>query len=275
MYNCFTYGGVHSSTYGISCNRETHSLLPELRKYTTEVVGKDGEIDFKIGGYGPRAISLELYYKGDYANLRASREQIIAWLSSNKGESKQLAFDDQPDRYYLAKIYSAIDLINDPTSDSIGTIVFICNPPWQYKNGILLTPEEIVWNTIDSVDGNQYIKRFTESGTVRLTNTGSLPVKPVIKLFGHIPSGTKLTYGAFTWQYDAEVLYDGIIIDCNNETVTLASDGSNIFSNVNRTYDDYFELASGQIEITVTATGLSTWPNSLDVIIQFNPINLG
>lgn len=272
--NTFTYGGVSSSTYNITCNREIHSILPDQRKYTKEIPLKDGYIDFGIGGYGIRQISVDLFFDGTYNELQAMREQIIVWLSNSEGVAKQLAFSDEPNRYYLAKIYSALNF-ELKTNNQIGTIVFECNPPWQYENGILLTPLEIAWNTTDGLDGIQYVKTFTASGSVRLTNTGTQPVKPVIKLIGYIKSGLNLTYGTQQWQYDADLIYDGIVIDCANETVVQASSGANLFGNVNAIKNDYFEFASGQIEITVTATGLSSFPNDLVMFIEFTPQDMG
>jgi len=183
MPNTFSYGGVDSSTYGLTCDRETHFILPEQRKYVKEIPGMDGVVDLGIGGYGVRVMTVDVYFDGDYALLRANRENIIAWLANSAGVAKQLTFSDQPNKYYMAKTYAALNFAN--TSDrKIGAIQFECNPPWQYENGILLTPAEIAWNTTDMVVGNQYIKNFTASGSVRLTNTGTMAVKPVIKLVG-------------------------------------------------------------------------------------------
>ena len=77
------------------------------------------------------------------------------------------------------------------------------------------------------------------------------------------------------FEFDSTITNDGIIIDCANETVTLMSDGSNQFSHVNASKDDFFELAAGQCEITVTVTGLDVWPDNLIMIVQFDPIDLG
>ena len=157
--NEFSYGGIESGTYYLTCDRETHYMLPEQRKYVQEVPGFDGVVDYAIGGYGVRVMTDTIYFDGDYAFLRANRENIIAWLANIKGESKMLVYGDEPDRYYMAKCYAAIDFEN--TSDrKIGSIQWECNPPWQYENGILLTPSEIIWNTSDNLESNQYMKKL-------------------------------------------------------------------------------------------------------------------
>jgi len=272
--NTFSYGGIDSSEYGITCSRETHSILPEQRKYVKDVTYMDGTVDFGIGGYGVRVMTVDVYFYGDYFILRANREKIIAWLANYNGTAKQLIFGNDPTKYYLAKTYVAIQFENT-TDGHIGSIQFEANPPWQYSNGILLTPAQISWNTTDLVIGNQYVKDFTASGSVRLTNAGTMSAKPIIKLIGNIPSGLMLSYNGAQWQYNASILYDGIKIDCNAQTVTRISDGVNLFGNVSLTKYAYFNLAPGQIEIFLTASGLGVYPLNLTMIVEFNPQYMG
>lgn len=274
MLDGFSYGGVNSTTYNITCNREVHSLLPEQRKYIKELPFVDGYADFGVGGYGARIIPLDLYFDGDYAELRANRENIIAWLSSSAGAAKQLEFDDEDGKYYLAKVFQSVIFENAPDG-KIGTVVFECNPPWQYDDGILLTPEVIAWNTADTIEDNQYIKTFTtNTGTIKFTNSGTQTVKPIIYLIGYFETSLLLELGSQQWQYNGSLAHDGIIIDCNAETVTLMSDGSNLFGNVDSTKDDFFALASGNLEIELTGSGIDSYPDSLTLIAQFDPQDL-
>lgn len=270
MYNTFSYGRIDSSTFGLTCDRETHSILPEQRKYVQEIPGLDGAVDFGIGGYSTRVMTVDVYFTGDYADLRANREKIIAWLANSNGSPKELIFGNDPDRYYMAKIYAALDFKNTP-EHNIGSIQFECNPPWQYQNGILLTPDEIAWNTQDNLEGVQWMKEFTAPDSLRLTNAGTLSVKPKIKLFNNIPSGLILTYGDNKWQYNAALQHDGILIDCAAETVTRMSDGVNLFLNVDQINDAFFQIKPGQAEITVTASDLGGWPDSLILTVEFTP----
>lgn len=268
--NELSYGGIESSIFNITCDRETHYILPEQRKYTKDIPGIDGTIDFGIGGYGVRIIPVDIYFNGDFADLRAFREQIIAWLSNTLGQPKQLAFGDEPGKYYMAKVYAAFNFMNSP-DHKIGSIQFECNPPWQYQDGILLTPDQITWNTQDGMDENQYRKEFTANGSIRFTNTGTMPVKPKIKLIGNIPSGLLLGYNGFQWQLNTAIEFDGVMIDCNAETVTKMSDGSNLFGSVDVNKDAYFEIAPGQAEITLTASGTFDFT----MLIEFTSQNMG
>lgn len=530
--NEFRFGDTVSSKFHLSCDRETHFLLPELQTFTKTIPGLDGFVDFGIGGYGPRTISADVYYDGDYATLRANKEAIIAWLYSDHGTYKQLEFGDEDGKYYMAKITGELNFTNS-SDRKIGTIQWVCNPPWQYKGGILLTPDEITWQTttpdttysaltatmknssaifktgygdtsqatfVDataaqlafngssvgnivnpvfkstgknhfnaqaspdytvhatitsccsggflisdtssgtyggaswtkhlihnatyhisyqststgnlggsvsvydsnsnylagaglngnfsftvpangtvqiffftnktpagqytatfssimlSYDGSAYetykastlsitgtigqndrftwdtltgringsavtttgnliayqngwvfvqnsdgttatvvpvseityyqgftsktdetrlMQNFTSSGHMRFSNVGTIAVKPKITLIGYIPSGLNLTYGTAQWQYNANLYYDSIIIDCAAETVLRGSDGATLMPYVDSTKDAFFEFQPGQINIDVTASGLGAWPQDLTIMVEFVPIVMG
>ena len=264
--NHFTFGGISSATFEISADREIHSVLPEQRKYQTAIPMRDGVIDFGIGGYGTRILQFDIYFDGSYPDLRASIDNIAAWLTSTAGEYKELSFEDAPNRHYMAKLTQATDFQN--TKDrKIGTLVFECNPPWAYGNNILLTPEQINWTTALLTD-NQYTQTFNAPGNMRFTLTGNQPVKPVIKLLGYIPPGLKLTCGAQQWQYNALLSWDMIVIDCDAETVNRGSDGGNLYSNCNPA--DFFTFSPGNIEISVTGVS-GAFPKNLTVIVNLEP----
>ena len=235
--NEFKYGEIESGTYSITCGTEIHSILPEKRKYVQEIIGVDGVADFGIGGYGVRVITLPIYFDGNYADLRQNREKIAAWLY-NDGTPKKLILGSSPDRYYLAKVYAALEFEN--TSDRhIGDIQFECNPPWQHLlDGTQLTPEQITYVNC-TIDGGQFIKEFTESGSIRFVNNGTQSVKPIIKLIGNVKSGITLTYGDASLKLNTDVGFDGVQIDCDNETVTRMS-GGNLYEYIDPEKSDFF-----------------------------------
>ena len=263
--NEFSYGGIESGVFDITCGTEHHSILPGKRKYVQEIPGYDGVIDYGISGYDVRVITLPIYFEGDYATLRANREEIIAWLH-NSGKPKKLIFGNAPDRYYLAKIYAALDFEN--TSDKhIGDIQFECNPPWQFlSDGTKLTPEQIIWLDCET-DKNQFVKEFTHSGTMQFVNVG-LPVKPLIKIIGNIQNGLTLKYGTQELKLNGKAVFDGIAVDCNNETVTRMSDGGNLYSYIENPDNAFFEFNSGNISLEVSQQDLGEYPKSIIVIIE-------
>ncbi len=263
--NYFSYGGIESGTFQISCGTEKHSILPQKRKHTQEITGYDGVADFEIEGYDVRVITLPIYFDGNWAELRANRERIAAWLFNN-GSPKRLIFGHSPDRYYMAKIYAAIDF--DVVSDRyIGDIQFECNPPWQYlSDGTLLTPEQLIWLNCDA-SNNQFVKEFSADGVMRFINQG-MPVKPVIKIIGNIRSGLTLICGEQVLKLNADAVFDGFAVDCNNETVTRLSDGTNMYEFIDPECDAFFEFPSGNVELSISMPNVGEYPASVTVIVE-------
>ena len=261
----FSYGDIHSSAFDIVANRDLLSTLPEQRKYATTIPSRDGYVDYGIGGYSERTLTVDIYYLGELSKLRGRLDEITAWLANVRGKSKKLIFDDAPDRHYMAKIFAPIELTVSPTRH-IGTIVFECNPPWAIKNGIALSPENLLWDTMTLTGAYQYTQTLGVD-KVRFTVKGSAAVKPIIKLIGYIEDGVTLTVGSDKFTYSAGLAYDGIIIDCDNETVTRASDGQNLFGNVSPTDNTFFELEPGAIEM-----GIEGATDKLTLIIEYKPI---
>ncbi len=263
--NEFSYGGIESSVFDITCDTETHFILPEKRKYVQEVTGLDGVIDFPIAGYGVRVITLPIYFNGDYADLRANQEKIMAWFY-NDGTPKKLIFGNKPNCYYFAKVYAALDLSNS-ADGHIGDIQFECNPPWQFlSDGTALTPEQINWVNCET-DINQFIKEFSDNGTMKFVNRG-IPTKPIIKLIGNIQNGVTLTYNNKSFKLNTKAVFDGIVIDCSNETVIRMSDGVNLYSYIDSDNDDFFKFESGNISLGFSQSNIGSYPESVTVIVE-------
>ena len=266
--NEFSYGGIESSRFFISCDTETHSILPEQRQYIVEIPGMDGVYDYNIRSYGTRVITKEVYFDGDYAFLRAHQEEIIAWLANN-GQYKKPIFGDKQDRYYMAKVVSAIEFTNT-TNREIGSIQFVCNPPWQYSaDGLALTPEYYALVN-SSVDNNQFVLEVSDTPTVmRLYNVGQA-VKPVIKLIGYNPNQVIFNFGDQTVSFGGtSEIFDGIVIDCENETVTRMSDSQSVYSLMS---GEFITLPHGYSEITFMRAGNGQYPVSLTAIVEFTPV---
>ena len=266
--NEFSFGGIESSRFYITCDTETHFILPEQRQYVTEIPGADGYHDFGIRSYGTRVITKTIYFDGDYAFLRANEDQIAAWLA-NDGEYKKLIFGDRPDRFYMAKVVAALDLTN-AKNRKIGSIQFVCNPPWAYSNeGLALTPE--YYKLINSAtDNTQFVLEIDNSPTVmRIYNVGS-NVKPVIKLIGYNPNQVQLSVGEQMISFGGTTdTFDGFVIDCESETVVRMSDGEDVYSLMT---GEFITLPHGYSEIIFSSAGAGQFPQSLTVIIEFTPV---
>ncbi len=268
MHNYIIYGGIDSRTFNIYFELETVSILPEADEYVQNIPILDGVIDYNIRKYGRRLIRASAVFAGKLSQLRKQRDQIELWLSNN-GTPKKLILGDNPERYYLAKVFSAIDF-ECKSDHHLGEVVFVCNPPWAFlKDGTQLTPEQVLW--VDATtEENQFIKEFSANGSIRFANNGSSSVKPLIKLIGYVKSGITLTYKNKSFKLNTDCINDGIAVDCKEETVTRMSDGENLSQYIDAKDDYFFTVDSGNAEIFLTMPEISDYPRSVTVIVEFN-----
>lgn len=167
----FTFDGTHCSTFGLVANTK-RSLLPALRKRELTIPGKHGSYNFSDNKYENRQIEVNVKYKsGSMASLRASARNIAAWLSST-GDYLRLIFDDEPDKYYLAKLYSEIGL-QTLIHTGEATLLFECEPFAYALNENVFT--------VDITQNNQEFT-VTNNGTfetpqvITIVNTGNTAV---------------------------------------------------------------------------------------------------
>lgn len=268
MRDYIIYDGIDSRKYGLYFEFNSISILPSVRECVQEIPLIDGVVDYNIGSYDRRIIRTTAIFPDLLSKMRANQDKIEAWLG-NSGAPKQLILGNRPDRYYMAKITSALDF--DLKSDRrLGDVEFVCNPPWCFlKDGTILTPEQIDWVNSKATE-NQFVKEFSHNGTIRFVNNGNLPIKPIIKVYGNIQSGLQLTYMKETLKLNCECVFDGIEIDCFNETVKKISDGSNLSAFLDSEYNSFFTIESGNAEISVSMPNINEYPESVTVIIEFN-----
>jgi len=101
-------------------------ILPALRKREMAIPGKHGVYDFGLNTFDSRIISVLIQYIGaTFNDLRLQARDIAAWLSQTS--YKELIFSDEPDKYYLAKIYDPVGLENFFRLGK-ATIQFECQP---------------------------------------------------------------------------------------------------------------------------------------------------
>lgn len=123
----FTYNGINSRAFNIIAKSVNRPILPDLRIRELVIPGKHGVYDFGINRFDKRMIQVDFQYIGTSFNeLRTRARNISSWLNAYDG-FKNLVFSDEPDKYYVAKIYSSIGLAN---LFKIGqaTIQFECQP---------------------------------------------------------------------------------------------------------------------------------------------------
>lgn len=105
-------------------------LLPAKRNSEVVVPGHNGSYDFSDDSpYENIIIPVVIQYISDtFSDLRSRARNIAAWLGQTS--YKPLIFTDEPDKYYLAKIYDAISVekIVNLNPGETATVNFECCP---------------------------------------------------------------------------------------------------------------------------------------------------
>ena len=123
----FSFKGRHSSTLDIGVRSVDRTLIPQKRKNDIIIPGRHGSMVPGEEVYDRRYIKMiiGLINNEDWIDLRTNSREIAEWLS---GEGK-LIFDDEPDKYYMARVYDAVGLEQMHLQPIGGAeITFDCQP---------------------------------------------------------------------------------------------------------------------------------------------------
>lgn len=230
-------------------------ILPPFRKKEIEVLDKDGTYDFGGNTYDKRIIEVTFSVidkNRKYLTLKARK--IASWLSSKV--EKQLIFSDEPDKFYLAKIYNNVDLERIVYAGTF-TVIFECQPfAFLIDNteNIDLDSEILLENDIRL--GDEFSFNVNTTQTIELNNFGTASVKPIIKVQGNF---NNLSIGDF--QYNETIDNETIEIDCNRYVVRKG-----ITNKLNVTNNKFIELEEGLNYISIGGTNLNC-----TVSFIFNP----
>lgn len=260
----FMFRGKHSGRdIGVYTTvRERPYLAPPKTDFNEDVPYRDGSIDFsQTGGrvfYKDKILEVDFDLKQSDARERNKTiERFAAWLAGGEGE---LILDDMPLVKWRAYPVNADDIRVQLNRLGKCAVEFRCKP---FNEFIYSTGEGIPLDsdlTLDSDIPIGWDATFDlENGVnnITVTNDGSAHVRPVIVVTGNF-SGINITMGDKTLGYNAS--FKQIEIDCeafgvfeDEEDVTDDSEG------------EFFELAPGDNEITVTASGSGT------ILFDFTP----
>lgn len=275
MLNGFTFGGIHSSSLGVYLRSIDRALLPEMVRRERGMSRKNGTYDFGDNVYRNRRISAEITFFSDsmIANKLQARD-VASWLNS-QGEAQQLIFDDEPDKYYMARIYTGV---NFTTKLGIGdaSIAFECQP---FAYSIYDTGVDDAWEDADYPWitnglrwGGSDNYTFTATGLTSFVfdnpATQETGVKsPQTSKFDIIINGSwtdiEITLNGKTLEYTA-VGVGELVIDNVNMEVTL--NAANTLSNLDGDLETFLEAEPGSNEITIDGTNVD-----VTVLIDFRP----
>ena len=178
----FTFNGIHSSNYCLAVLKIEDPLLPPTKDNKEDISGKDGAWDFGAD-YGARPITIDVALTAAArSNLKATIRQIAGWFNSKEG-AKPLVFDDEPDKFYSARLAGNIPIDFLISAYSEFTITFTAFDP-------IAQGEEIIWQKI--IDTGKHV----------INNPGSYETRPIITITALAPTTEMLWDVCLTGGYD-------------------------------------------------------------------------
>ena len=237
MIGSFSFNGIESSEFDLVCRSVTRPLLPAAKVKRVELPGASGLYDWWGSEYATRNITMRIAYIGkDFFELRKRARDIAAWLGGPQTWTR-LILNDEPDKYYLARVTSNLDL---NTFFEIGSaeVVFDCQP-FAYS----ITEET---HTFGPTGGS-----FVNPGTREINFRSPQGSKFSIELTGSWGSlsitlnGIRMTYSV---QGNGTLLIDSV-----NMEAMLG--GENVFKNLGGDYAYFFSVIPG--DNTLTVSGLT------------------
>lgn len=251
MIGSFSLNGVNSESFGLVCKSVTRPLLPTAKIKRVELAGASGVYDFDDNEYSLRPISMRMTYIGtSYQELRSRARGIASWLAV--GTWSPLIINDEPDKYYLAKITEQVDL-ESVWESGTAEINFDCQP-FAYS----VTEKSY---SVSSANAASYL--FNNPGTRQIDYRSPRGSKFLIKIAGSWSSlsislnGKTLNYGSAG--------SGTLIVDNVEMEVTLG--GANKFEFITGDIDTFLPVIPGDNTISVSGSGLSA-----TVTIEFIPM---
>lgn len=257
----FTFDGIHSSEFDLFLKGVRRPLLTTLRRRKLQIGGKNGTWDFGNNKYDDTTVGLVTYIAN--TDRQHALRQIAQWLSV-KGK---LVIDDEPDKYYLGRIY---DLTEQELTGQVGFIPlsFECDT---FAYSIFSTADDVLLgdpirldNPIPIGSSQAYLFDISGPRTIVVNNYGLRPVRPVIGITGSF-SSLSITIGGKTLNYSQAISSSELIIDNENYGVTL--NGTNKLNVVTGNLDTFLELDPGDNNVTISGTSLNC-----DIVFEFRPM---
>lgn len=242
MIGSFNFNGLESDIFGLICKSVSRPLLPSVKVNRIELQGMSGASDFNSDEYDLRKVVLGIIYVGDdYFELRERAREISAWLST--GDWRRLILNDEPDKYYLAKITKEINL-KSVWESGRADLEFECQP-FAYS-----LDEKIVNATCNGSLNLQ----FDNEGTRKINYRSPFGSKFLMTLTGSW-TNLSISLNGVTLTYNKPASSETLIID--NYELEVSQNGSNTFLNLGGDIDQFFEIIPGTNNLLVSGVGVN------------------
>lgn len=243
MIGSFSFNSVESSAYSLVCKSVKRPLLPAAKVNRIEIPGASGAYDFDDDSYELRSVTMQIAYIGtSYEELRTRARQIAAWLANNTWN--RLIINDEPDKYYLAKVTSEIDL-QSLWESGTADITFDCQP-------FAYSLDELTF--IFEVTGTKACS-FTNPGTRKIDFRSPQGSKFIISVMGSWASlnfalnGQSLTY--------SQSGNSNAVVQIDNIDMSVIQNGGNSFDKLDGDIDTFLSIIPGDNVLTVGGSGLN------------------
>lgn len=276
MIGSFKFRGVDSSEFNLVCRSIKRPLLPPMKVNQVEMPVRSGVFDFGGNDYGTREVRMSIAYIGDdYFELRRRARSIASWLSCKTWAP--LLLNDEPDKYYLARIIDEVEL-HSLWESGVAEIPFICQPyayfikPTSNIEDMKWDDADVPWEVHIPLLGLQSFTFSTNEPTIRtFNNPGTNEInfkspqgsKNDMKITGSWSSITIIVN-------NKSIVYNiagsgELIIDSINMEVKL--NNNNILHAIDGDLDYFLEIKPGENLIEIQGTNLD-----VNVTIDFVPM---
>ncbi len=251
MIGAFKFNNVESSTFSLVCKSIKRPLLPAVKVRRIEPIGGSGVYDFDENEYGTRSVTMGIAYIGtDYAELRTRARSLAGWLSV--GGWSKLIINDEPDKYYLAKVTNEINL-QSLWEAGIAEIIFDCQP-------FAYSVTEVVESVTLMAPGT---KAFTNLGTRVVNRKSPQGSKFKMEVVG---SWTTLSLSMNGNTLTYPVSGSGTLV-IDNVEMEVYLDAVNKYGVLTGDVDTFLSLVPGNNTLTIGGTGINA-----TVTIKYIPL---
>ena len=242
MIGSYIFNSVNSESFSLVCKSVKRPLLPARKNKDLDVEGVSGAYDFGDDDYEIRKIIIKNAYIGtSYQELRSRARSIAAWLSTKTWAP--LIINDEPDKYYLAKVNDEIDLDTFLESGE-ADVTFECQP-------FAFSVDETSY-TISNVTGAKS-EVITHAGTRRINYRSQNGSKFIITVTGSWTT-ISFTLNGQTLNFTESGSSATLIID--NVGMTAYKNGLSKFDKLNGDIDTFLNLIPGDNTLSIGGTGL-------------------
>ena len=253
MIGAFRFNEIESSSFNLVCKSVKRPLLPGVKVKRVDLPSASGVYDFDDNEYSFRPLTMRITYIGtSFEELRSRARNIAAWLSTSTWG--KLIINDEPDKYYLAKVTEQIDLSSVYEAGE-AEVTFDCQP-------FAYSVDEVV-----TIFGAGIISltncNFNNPGTRIINYRSPQGSKSLITIVGSWTTlslalnGQILTYGAAV--VNKTLIIDNIEMEAELDTI-------NVFSALGGDIDTFLQVLPGDNVLTIDGTGLNISAVTVDFI---------